>query len=172
MKSMCIHKIFKNLEAKMITWRSSGWKQMETTHYSGLEHSVIEDTHFCSRRSAGEGNLLVKKSANLRKYKIRKRGGCGGGLKNKHLHRPGVALQFKLLETIERRGASRVAWKEPTGKCKRHKRWRVLPLSREEPPRGGYGNPLQYSCLENPIDGGVWQAKVHRVAQSDMTEVT
>ena len=95
---------------------------METTHYSGLEHSVIEDTHFCSRRSAGEGNLLVKKSANLRKYKIRKRGGCGGGLKNKHLHRPGVPLQFKLLETIERHGASRVAWKEPTGKCKRHKR--------------------------------------------------
>ena len=23
-------------------------------------------------------------------------------------------------------------------------------------PRGGHGNPLQYSCLENPMDGGVW----------------
>lgn len=27
------------------------------------------------------------------------------------------------------------------------------------------GNPLQYSCLENPTDGGVWQATVHRVAK-------
>ena len=30
----------------------------------------------------------------------------------------------------------------------------------------GNGNPLQYSCLENPMDGGVWQAAVHGVAQS------
>ena len=28
------------------------------------------------------------------------------------------------------------------------------------------GNPLQYSCLENPTDRGTWQATVHRVAQS------
>ena len=33
-------------------------------------------------------------------------------------------------------------------------------------PRGGHGNPLQYSCLENPIDRGVWWATVHRVAKS------
>ena len=31
---------------------------------------------------------------------------------------------------------------------------------------GGHGNPVQYSCLENPMDRGAWQAKVHRVAQS------
>ena len=37
-------------------------------------------------------------------------------------------------------------------------------------PGEGYGNPLQYSCLENPMDGGAWWATVHRVAQSDMTE--
>ena len=28
------------------------------------------------------------------------------------------------------------------------------------------GNPLQYSCLENPMDRGSWQATVHRVAKS------
>ena len=28
------------------------------------------------------------------------------------------------------------------------------------------GNPLQYSCLENPMDGGAWQAAVHGVAKS------
>ena len=37
-------------------------------------------------------------------------------------------------------------------------------------PGGGHGNSLQYSCLKNPMDRGVWQATVHRVAESDMTE--
>ena len=33
-------------------------------------------------------------------------------------------------------------------------------------PGGGHGNPLQYSCLENPMDRGAWRATVHRVAKS------
>ena len=33
-------------------------------------------------------------------------------------------------------------------------------------PGEGNGNPLQYSCLENPMDGGAWQATVHGVAKS------
>ena len=33
-------------------------------------------------------------------------------------------------------------------------------------PGEGIGNPLQYSCLENPMDGGAWQAAVHGVAKS------
>ena len=33
-------------------------------------------------------------------------------------------------------------------------------------PGEGNGNPLQYSCLENPTDGGAWWATVHRVAKS------
>ena len=39
-------------------------------------------------------------------------------------------------------------------------------------PGGGHGNPLQYSCLENPMDRGGWQATVHAVAESDRTEAT
>ena len=39
-------------------------------------------------------------------------------------------------------------------------------------PGGQHGNPLQYSCLENPMDRGAWQAAVHRVAQSNTTEAT
>ena len=31
---------------------------------------------------------------------------------------------------------------------------------------GGHGNPLQYSCLESPMDRGTWQAVVHRAAKS------
>ena len=30
----------------------------------------------------------------------------------------------------------------------------------------GSGTPLQYSCLENPMDGGAWKAEVHGVAES------
>jgi len=33
-------------------------------------------------------------------------------------------------------------------------------------PGGRHGNPLQYSCLENPMNREAWQAAVHRVAQS------
>ena len=34
----------------------------------------------------------------------------------------------------------------------------------------GNGAPLQYSCLEKPIDSGAWWTTVHGVAESDMTE--
>ena len=33
-------------------------------------------------------------------------------------------------------------------------------------PRGGHGNPHQYSCLENPMDRGAWRATVHGVTKS------
>ena len=32
-------------------------------------------------------------------------------------------------------------------------------------PGGGHGNPLQYSCLENPMDRGAWRAAVHGVTK-------
>ena len=39
-------------------------------------------------------------------------------------------------------------------------------------PGEGNGNPLQYSCLENPMDGGAWRATVHEGhKQSDTTEL-
>ena len=44
----------------------------------------------------------------------------------------------------------------------------ILGLGRS--PGGGHGNPLQYSCLENPMDRGAWQGTVHRVTESNRTE--
>ena len=40
----------------------------------------------------------------------------------------------------------------------------ILGLGRS--PGGENGNPLQYSCLENPMDRGAWQATVHGVTES------
>ena len=39
-------------------------------------------------------------------------------------------------------------------------------------PGGGHGNPLQYSCLENPMDRGAWWATVHGVTKSWTLEST
>ena len=61
--------------------------------------------------------------------------------------------------------------KEPVCQCRSHKRGRFDPRSGKSP-GGGNGNPLQCSCLENPIDMGAWRATVHRVAESDMIKAT
>ena len=37
-------------------------------------------------------------------------------------------------------------------------------------PGEGYGNPLQYSCLENPMDRGTWQVIVHEVSWTEATK--
>ena len=43
---------------------------------------------------------------------------------------------------------------------------RVQSLGREDSPGEGNGNPLQYPCLENSMEGGAWQATVHGVTES------
>ena len=45
----------------------------------------------------------------------------------------------------------------------------LIPGSRRSP---GEGNPLQYSCLKNPMDRGAWWATVQGVAESDMTKLS
>ena len=51
--------------------------------------------------------------------------------------------------------------KEPGCQCRRRK---IPGLGRS--PGGGHGNPLQYSCVENPMDRGGWRATVHGVTKS------
>ena len=47
---------------------------------------------------------------------------------------------------------------------------RVRSLGQKRFPGGGNGDPLQYSCLENPMNTGVQWAIVHGCKESDMTE--
>ena len=44
----------------------------------------------------------------------------------------------------------------------------VPSLDQEDPPGRGNDNPLQCSCLENPMDRGTWWATVHEAAESLM----
>ena len=48
----------------------------------------------------------------------------------------------------------------------------VQSLVWEDSPGGGHDNPLQCSCLENPMDRGAWRATDHGVAESGTTEAT
>ena len=60
---------------------------------------------------------------------------------------------------------SDVSGKEPICQFRRLSNRGLIPrLGRS--PGGGHRNPLQYSCLENPMDRKTWQATVHRVTQS------
>ena len=61
--------------------------------------------------------------------------------------------------------------KELSCQCRRHKRCSSIPGSGRSP-WGGNGSPLQYSCLDSPVDRGAWRAAVLVVAGSDTTEVT
>ena len=57
--------------------------------------------------------------------------------------------------------------KESASQCRRHRR-HEFHLWVGKIPWKGNGNPLQYSCLENPMDRGTWQATVHGVSKTQM----
>ena len=74
--------------------------------------------------------------------------------------------------------------------CRSHRASQVAPVVKNSPantgdkrgmnlipesgrsPEEGHGNPLQCSCLENPMDRGTGQATVHGITESYMTEAT
>ena len=75
-----------------------------------------------------------------------------------------VNVSLSLTQASSLKGFPDSIGKEPTCQCKRHKRHRLISRWGRSP-TGGHGNPLQYSCLENPLDREAWQATVHRVAK-------
>ena len=60
----------------------------------------------------------------------------------------------------------RLSSKEPTHLSVQETQVRSLGLGQEDPPREENVNPLQYSCLGDPMDRGTWQATVHGVKKS------
>ena len=64
----------------------------------------------------------------------------------------GKTRSFLVAQRLKRLPAIRETW--------------VQSLGRGDPLEKGNGNPLQYSGLENPMEGGAWQATVHGVTKS------
>ena len=77
---------------------------------------------------------------------------------HKHRHIPGRQRHSLTAAILLPRWLSS---KESAFQCKRCRRRRL-----ERSPGKGSGNSLQYSCLENPMDRGVWQATVHKAGKS------
>ena len=83
----------------------------------------------------------------------------------------GMDLPFSschmLAPTVTSQGASQVALvvKNPPTNAGDIRGVGSIPGSGRSP-EGGNGNPLQYSCLKNPMDKGAWRATVHRIAKS------
>ena len=59
--------------------------------------------------------------------------------------------------------------KEPSASAEDIKDLGLTPGS-ERSPGGGYGNPLQYPCLENPMDRGVWEVSIYKTLMLGMIE--
>ena len=76
-------------------------------------------------------------------------------------------LPLALPDLIPRGFPGGASSKESTCQCRRHKTHRFDPWVRKVPGEGN-SNPLQCSCLENPMDRGAWWATVHRVTKSQM----
>ena len=67
-------------------------------------------------------------------------------------------------ETVFFKGNLASGWEVKASACNEGDMGSIPGLGRS--PGKGNGNPLQYSCLENPMDGGAWWATVHGVAKS------
>ena len=59
-----------------------------------------------------------------------------------------------------------ISGKEPSCQCRLDVRDAGLIPGLERSPGGEHGSPLQFSCLENPVERGAWWATAHGVAQS------
>ena len=79
------------------------------------------------------------------------------GKTNKFFYQPNINLVFKgqVAQTVKNPPEMWETWAQYLG-------WQY--------PGGGHGNPLQYSCLENPMDRGAWRGTVHGVSESDVTK--
>ena len=64
---------------------------------------------------------------------------------------PFISMTSVVVQTVKNLPAMQETWVQSLG-------WKD--------PREGNGNPLLYSCLENSVDRGAWQAMVHRVTKS------
>ena len=80
-----------------------------------------------------------------------------------------IHFQYDHIQSMGYRGMGfpgNASGKEPLCQCRLDVRVAGSILGSGRSLVGGNGNPLQYSCLENPMDRGAWRMAVHRIIQS------
>ena len=75
-----------------------------------------------------------------------------------------VAIAFSIFAHYVDPFQSGPRGKEPACQCRSRRDAGSIPRSRRSS-GGGHGNPIEYSCLENPMNRGAWLATVHKVTQ-------
>ena len=98
------------------------------------------------------------------------------GIKN-GMYAPVRIQEMKLqLSQRESESDSRLIWsrggagdEQPARQCRRNVT-QMWPLGQEDSLEKRHGNPLQYSCLENPMDRGAWKARLQRVGHGWCTQ--
>ena len=75
-----------------------------------------------------------------------------------------VTWRIRVFGTYREKGASQVVLVVKNPAANAGDAGSIPGLGRS--PGGGHGNPLLYTCLENPMDRGVWQATIHMIAKS------
>ena len=146
----------------LLPGKSNGWRSLVgCSPWGRWESDSTEQLHFhFSLSCIGEGNGNPLQCSCLENPR-------DGGAQWAAVY--GVAqsrTQLKRLSSSSSRG-SQVALvvKYPPANAGDVRDTSSIPGSQRSP-GGGQGNPLQYSCLENPVDRRAWRALVHRIAKS------
>ena len=98
-------------------------------------------------------------------------------LVNKYLLKAFKETKINIKYGVERVSQVALVLKNPPiYQCRKHRKCGFEITGSGRSPGGGHSNPLQFSCLENLLDRGVWPATVHRVTEgckkSDTSEAT
>ena len=139
---------------------------MDRAAWRATVHGVTKESDTTERLNTGTWHALRAIHVPLPPHpRSQNTGQWGWGIKCSTLH-PFIQQIFNKHLLCAGPGLLRWCWcKEPTCQCRRHRDSGSIPGSRKSP-WGGYNNPLQYSCLVNPMDRAAWPATVHGVTKS------
>ena len=158
---------------KQRSYQPEASAQMTSALHAGSTGHAVLAAHWHPSHGTNEDMILCPCSKIIRDSTDSLIWQCPGN-KQSWVPNSGEKKRLKHLKYLLRGGEKRglpgsASGKELTCQCRRHKRhirdMGSIPGSGRSPGRG-HGSPLQYPCLENPMDSEAWGATIHRVAES------
>ena len=135
-----------------------------------IKHQIKSNSEKSKSRNILQNNLPVLFKSHKRQERLWK---CHGGkfpfvlhpasLNVNILHNHGTIIKTRTLALVQYYQG--LVAKSRPGNAGDVRNTRVGSLGWEDPLGEGHGKPLQYSCLENPMDRGAWRATVHRATK-------